>query len=108
MGQVIKAHISPCPECGENDWWMEVDTGKEVSEEEALRRAVTRRIFDEAREIRRDRGLFGYFRRRLEPTPVDYEDPSSPEHIRCANCGHEMSLGQGGNAANPKHGWPIT
>lgn len=26
MGEIVKAHISPCPECGENEWWMEIDT----------------------------------------------------------------------------------
>lgn len=64
-------------------------------------------MFDEARELQRSRGIFGLFRRRLVPPPVAYEDPSSPEHIRCANCGHEMSLAQSGHEADPKHDWPI-
>lgn len=108
MGDVIKARISSCPECGEDEWWMEVDTGRELTEEQRLRRDAARHMFDEARSIQRNRGLFGLFRRRLAPESIAYEDPSSPDHIRCANCGHEMSLGQSGDQQNKQHDWPIS
>jgi endogenous inhibitor of DNA gyrase (YacG/DUF329 family) len=109
VGKIVKARISPCPECGENGWWLDIEPEVELSDEEKRRRRVAAALYEEADRIRRNRGIAGFFagpiRRVTGREDVPYEEPTSPYHVRCATCGHEMSLGQSGNEADPQHDW---
>jgi hypothetical protein len=112
VSAIIKVHISTCPECGTNEWLMEVpdDVAKETHAKrvedtpgDAYRRGVLLGWLVTGGGVLSRLLIWRYLWRAEKPPPAPSETT-----IVCANCGHEMNLAQTGASPRPVQNWPLT
>ena len=109
MSPVVEVRVSPCPNCGQNRWLMEVsdDVAKKTHAKPA--EPTAGQVFHRGAGTGFVATVGGFLDRFLfwkwltEPGAVERRSPTTTDAIVCANCGHQMSLGQSG-----EHDWHLT
>ena len=109
MSAIIKVHISACPECGTNEWLME------VPDEIARKPGVQRGEQTPSQAFRRGMWIgvalsrwapwFALMRR---PFWSRDDPPTSDTSVTCANCGHEMNFTQAEDGPRSMSNGPLT
>jgi ssDNA-binding Zn-finger/Zn-ribbon topoisomerase 1 len=110
MDALVEVRISPCPECGQNRWLMEVP--EEVAREKHAKRAedTPHKAYRRGLAIGAILSMGGvlgriaFWRTLTQPEgPGDQGSPAEGD-VLCANCGHQMSMTQG---ESRHRDWPI-